>query len=531
MRQRSAGEKVTGAISWTLVPRATQLCVSVVTSIFIVRTLGQYNYGTLSVLRTILAVGVVFLGFGLGHAINRFVPELRVTGPREGGRRLLLRSLRLQFALWAGVCALLLLLRPLLLERFPTYADLLILGSLLSILEVTAGTLNQYALATYRAREMALANSFSALVLAGALAGLLRSGLLVEGVLLASAISNLAIVTLLSLSLRRSFRDAATPPASPAPSLTDPAALAPAGDLSAAPMPPERGAGSGMFPWKRLLAYALPWIPNNILLYVIWRQSETLLLGIYRTREEAGLFDLAYKLPQMVLEFVPGAVYPLVLAGFAETATRAKERMPEVIATFYRLLFFVVAPLSVMGMAMGDLLLRTMYGADMAGAGIYCQAFFLIFALSFFGTPLSMTVYIVEKVWINLVLNIAYGVVTIGLDLILIPRYGLLGATIPTGIVTALTPIVRYLVARRYMSGITIPWRFIGRCYLASLPLALLFWAKQWCHSPWQTALLLLAAAVATLLSYRLFHVLGREERNFLSRSRLPARHLILRLL
>jgi len=95
-----------------------------------------------------------------------------------------------------------------------------------------------------------------------------------------------------------------------------------------------------------------------------------------------------------------------------------------VIASYYRLLFFFVAPLSMFGLAMGDVLLARMYGAQMAQAGVYCQAFFLIFTLSFFGTPLSMTVYVVEKVWVNMVLNIGYAIVTVGLDLLLIRGWG-----------------------------------------------------------------------------------------------------------
>jgi hypothetical protein len=64
-----------------------------------------------------------------------------------------------------------------------------------------------------------------------------------------------------------------------------------------------------------------------------------------------------------------------------------------------------------------------------------------------------MTVYIFEKVWVNVLLNVAYGVVVLGLDLLLIPRYGLLGATIPTSLVTVTTPFVRYAIARRYLDN------------------------------------------------------------------------------
>lgn len=509
----SAGQKVAGAISWTIVPRFVQLAASVFTSIITVRTLREFDYGTLSVLRTILILSVVVLGLGLGQALNRFIPELRVRDRRDEGRRLLYRSLFLQAAAWATACLALLALRGLLRDLYPTYADLLLLGVFLALTEVAAGTINQYAVASYRTRELALASSLGTLVLAALTGWLLHLGLRIPAVLIAGAAGWTVNAVVLGFLLWRGR------PARPAP--------APAPDATA----PATRVGDGQFPWGRLFSYALPWVPQYILTFVVWRQSETLLLGIFRPREEAGFFDLAYKLPQLILEFVPGAIYPLVLAGFAETATVARERMTAVIDTYYRFLFFVTAPLSLLGLAMGDVLLARMYGESMAVGGPYCQAFFAIFAISFLGTPLSMTVYVIEKVWVNVLLTILYGVVTLGLDLLLIPRYGILGATIPTALVTCITPVVRWAIARRYLPGITIPWRFILRAYAASAPLLLLFWAKRWAVDLPRTGLILGLSALLTLAAYRWVRVLGPVERDFLARSKVPARRWILKLL
>jgi len=282
----------------------------------------------------------------------------------------------------------------------------------------------QYAIASYRTREMALATSLGTLVLAGGTVLLLRLGTRVPGVLIASAAGFAATTIALAILLRRESSNRVEIPRF-APATETESAESPGGDFRTTP-------GTIEVDWRRFLGYALPWVPNFILLFVVWRQSETLLLGIFRSREEAGFFDLAYKLPMLVLEFVPSAIYPLVLAGFAETATLARGRMTAVIWTYYRLLFFIVTPLALLGVAMGDTLLARMYGEKHGAAGSYCQVFFLVFALGFLGTPLSMTVYILEKVWVNVLLNVGYGVVVLGLDLLLIPRYGLLGATIPT---------------------------------------------------------------------------------------------------
>ncbi len=498
---KSTREKVTGAFAWTLLPRAVQLVVSIFTSILIVRSLGEFEYGTLSVLRTPLALVTLLAGLGLGQALNRFVPELRVQDRANEGRALLMRCLSMQTAVWAVTTVILLALRGYLTANFPTYGDLLILGALLSVTEVLNGTLSQYAIASYRTREMAAGVTVGSLVLALATAGLLHLGLQVEGVLLGAALGQIAGLAVLVGVLRRqqtSTSASATPPAP--------------------------------FPTRRLLGYALPWMPNNLLNYVVWRQSETIFLGIYRTRQEAGFFDLAYKLPQLALEFLPSAVYPLLLAGFSETATVRRESMPWFVSLYYRLLYFVVAPISVLGFVLGDLAIRVLYGEPMAPAGPYAQAFFLIFAVTFLGTPLSMAVYVAEKVWVNLLLNIGYATLNVGLDILLIPRYGLLGATIPTAIVGAIVPFVRWFIARRYMPGLTIPWRFIGRCYLASASAVWLFALKPYAQGFGGLLGLSLLGILTIAISYRLLRVLGKDEREFLSRSHLPGRDLVLRL-
>ncbi len=515
----TTGQKVSGALAWTLIPRIVQMAGGLFTSILIVRTLGDFDYGTLSVLRTVLVFVVVVCGFGMGQALNRFVPELRVVDRRRAGRLLLYRALLVQSGVWLAVCLLMMAAGPRIREAYPTYGDLLLLGVGLSIFQVAAGTFTQYAVASYRTREMALATALGTAFLAAATVVVLRIGMRVDGVLVATAIGYGATILGMAALLARSRQPR-----------SEYSGGHPAREQeSAAASPP--GPAPLRFPWRRLMAYAVPWIPNNLLNFVVWRQSETLLLGIFKGRELAGYFDLAYKLPQMILEFIPGSVYPVVLAGLAETATLRRERMRKAIYTYYQLLFFVVAPLCVLGLAMGDVLLVRMYGGSLAQAGPYCQAFFVIFTISFFGTPLSMAVYVMEKVWLNLLLNIAYGVVTVGLDLILIPKYGLLGATIPTGIVTALTPFVRYWIARRYMGDLQIPWAFLGRVFLASAPLLGLFWLKQYADTWRMVFVLMFGSAVVTLLFYRLLRVLGPEEREFLRNSRIPMKDHLLRIL
>ncbi|MCA9728711.1 MAG: hypothetical protein KC729_13560, partial [Candidatus Eisenbacteria bacterium] len=128
----STREKMTGAMAWTFVPRIVQTIVSVGTSMLIFRTMREFDLGTLKVLQAFLSVVVILISFGLGQALNRFIPEIRLQGTSLESRGLLYRSLLVQSGIWVVVCAGMLLARPFLDARFPSYASVLILGVLLS---------------------------------------------------------------------------------------------------------------------------------------------------------------------------------------------------------------------------------------------------------------------------------------------------------------------------------------------------------------------------------------------------------------
>ncbi len=499
--QGSTRDKTTGALYWTFLPRIVQMAITLVTSVYIVKSLGDFEYGRLKALDPILRVIIIGISFGLGQALNRFVPEIRLQNPGSEARALLYRCLGIQSLLWLATLGGIFLLRGFLYEVQHEYAPLLILGVLLSIVEIWAQSLNAYATASYKTREVAVGISAGSIFMAAATWYLLSRGLKIEGVLWSLAIGHAANVVFLTVLLRR---------------LHEPE--------SSLAVPQSR------FPLGRLFRYALPWVPNNALHFVVWRSSETVFLTRYHEPELSAYFDRAYALPQLTMEFIPLAMHSLLLASFSESSTVSKERMPNFIAYYYRLLFFVVVPIAYGGIAIGDLLLTTLY-PDLAPAGPYCRVFFFIFMLTFFGTPLSMAVYVIEKVWVNLLLNVAYGVVTIGLDLLLIPKYGLIGAIIPTAIVTALTPFVRYWIARRYVPGIRIPWGFIGRVYVAAAPVLGLLLLRPYLDGFMGLLLAALYAAVATLIGYRLFRVLGPTEREFIANSKLPGRDWVLRIL
>jgi O-antigen/teichoic acid export membrane protein len=79
-----------------------------------------------------------------------------------------------------------------------------------------------------------------------------------------------------------------------------------------------------------------------------------------------------------------------------------------------------------------------------------------------------MVLYVLEKTHVNLLVYVLLAIINVGLDLVLIPKYGVPGAMIPVAIAIAAQPVVYFLAVRRLVPDVSIPFRFIGRCFFAS---------------------------------------------------------------
>lgn len=487
---------VGGALGWSVISRLIQFGLSLAGSIIVVRALGPDHYGMLTVLKTALAFVAALCSLGLGQAALRYLPSARAQGEAGLARFIINRVIVWQLIAWIVAVLIVWAGRGIVVRlAFPLMADYFLLGTVLVGAELAFLTTNYFTTAFYDTRSLSLVTLAGAAVYLGVAVLTLRLGYDVPGVMVATATSYVAMSITLAVRAERHLRRFPAPPAGgvKGPDLTD----------------------------RGLFRYSLPFAAIGILNLIVWRQSESILLAHYRTMRESGFWDLAYRTPQMLMEFVPGAIWPLLMAGFSEIYTRDREKLNRAISVYYKLLFLLVAPISIIGAAVGDRAIVAFYGDEMHIAGHYCQILFLVFAASYLATPLSMAFFVLERPWWNLGQSLVNAVVLIGLDLLLIPRFGLTGALIPMTVVILASPgINRWLLGRLgFRPGI--PWGFLARIYLAAIPCALLYPARLVLHGKVPVALAVLLAALLYVVCLRLFRVLGEDEEELLLRSKL----------
>jgi O-antigen/teichoic acid export membrane protein len=490
------------AMFWSVLARVGRFVLGLASSIIIVRALGKDDYGVLSLLRVVLVFAGIIAGAGMGQSLLKFLPLLKVAGDQEGARRIVRWVIAVQIAVWVVLLVLSYLLSGWFesMFSFDGVGAILWIAVGLELFELAFKLVSQILNAYYDTKLLGVANIVGHAVFIVSLLVLLPAGYGVLGVFVATALGNLASTLIVTRNAASHLGKGRAPE------------------------------GPGAVDWSRLFRFSLPFAVIGVLNIIVWRQSETIFLAHFRGAAEAGFFDLAYRLPQTALEFVPLTVWPIIMAGVSEVYAKDQSKLNKAIDRYYRMLFLLCAPVCVIGVTLGGRMIPILYGEAMAPAALPTQLFFLIFPLSFFGTPLSMALYVIEKSHANLLVYTLLAVINVGLDLLLIPRFGVIGAIIPVGLAIAVSPFVYRYVLARYVSGTRIPFRFIGKSFLASSPVLIMLPFAGLIRGVFELCVATCVACALVVFTAKKIRLLGKEELDMLGSVPIPAVNRLLKL-
>jgi len=494
-----ATRQVGRAVFWSVLAKTGRFFLGLVSSVIVVRGLGEHDYGVLSLARSILAFVLVIASVGLRQSLLRFLPEMRVAGDRRGARGFVLRVFAFQAAVWVVLLVASYVFSDRLDSIFKSdgIGQVLVVAISLAAFELFFTLVTHVLNAHYDTRLLSLATVLSHVVYVGGLL-LMLGHMTVTGVFVAGAAGHLVAVLILGRKLSTLLGGGEAPEG-------------------------RSGIASG-----RLLRFSLPFALIGILNVIVWRQSETLFIFYFHGAAMTGFFDLAYRLPQTILEFIPGAVWPIVLAGFSEVYARDASSLRAAIEKYYKMLFLLSTPICLFGVTFGGRAIPILFGDAMSPAALPTQLFFGIFTVSFFGTPLSMSLYVMEKSHVNLLIYLVLAVVNVGLDLLLIPRFGIMGAVLPVAIVISITPVIYQVVVARYVEGVRIPFGFIARCFLAASPILVFLPFTSWVDGVVELVVVAVVSIGAVVLAAKWTRLIGPEEFELLESVPLPvARRLL----
>jgi len=191
---------------------------------------------------------------------------------------------------------------------------------------------------------------------------------------------------------------------------------------------------------KRALKYAITVAGTFSLNYVVWRHAEVLFLGLYRPVEEVGYYTLASKLPGSLMQLIPYVLGAVLLPAVSEQFGRGDmKRLRGIYVTAARYLMMLAFPLAAAGIALARPLILLLYGAEYTPVILLMQIIFIPFAMRGISQAATSVIYGTNEPAFILKVVLLLAFLNLGLNLWLVPRYGVLGAAIGSSVPRLLT--------------------------------------------------------------------------------------------
>lgn len=426
-------------IFWTVSGKACVQFLLFAVSVLLTRYLGTERLGIYATLLVIPAFVRLLNSLGLETLINKKLPELNVHDPSGRQGRFLVRRLvsgRLFATL--GFCGLLYWLLPYYLAfiqqpellRYRTalivYFFVITLDSMMSTLFMTL----------LRYKVVAVTETVCSMLNLGFLAVFIFLDFGIFGILYAyilSLVVNLLIY--LGLSMK---------------------------DMKGETEPPDWGE----MPHLAWVSYAI-----SLLSFGLMTQSDIVIMNYFQVDNEGiGYYHLATGLAAM-LAFVVAGVGPLALSIFSETYARdSAAGLSKVWCEIVGFCAFLTAPIYVFALCNAESLLTFVYGTAFSGAAVVFSLYVLFAGVqTVLGTNFTVsTLFVIQRRDVAMRSTVEGSLANVVLNLILIPRYGVMGAVAATGSVMVYM-VLRQLFAIKKEIDILPVFPAMGRSFLYSL--------------------------------------------------------------
>ena len=180
--------------------------------------------------------------------------------------------------------------------------------------------------------------------------------------------------------------------------------------------------------WPELFLAALPFGISSIS-YAFMRRFDTVFMSFVLTDAAVGWYNVPWTLISMVLliaQSIAAAMYPSMVRSYAEDP----ESLPEVIWQAIKYLLIVCLPVALGGTVLADRIIIALYGEEFVNSVAVLQTMLWalpsLFVLELLGRVAS-TLHLERPA---AKINLINAVITIVLDLILIPPMGIVGAAL-----------------------------------------------------------------------------------------------------
>jgi O-antigen/teichoic acid export membrane protein len=199
--------------------------------------------------------------------------------------------------------------------------------------------------------------------------------------------------------------------------------------------------------WRRLLATSLP-LGLALAINALYFRADTLIISLYRPYDDVGLYTLAYRMLEFTIPLGTvflTSVFPVISRQVAE----GEGRVTDTIQVSWNLFVVLGAPLVAGGAILAPQIIDLAGGAEFDGSVTPLQVLLVAGALSWVNGVFGYALIAKERQASALWLNAAGLAFNVGLNLALVPAYGIVAAAIVTAASEVLILLGSYLLMRR----------------------------------------------------------------------------------
>lgn len=188
---------------------------------------------------------------------------------------------------------------------------------------------------------------------------------------------------------------------------------------------------------KRLKNYNLSVLAIILCDKIVWDKSENFFLGRLCSATEIGFYNLGFNICQKFTSILPSTFWRVLFPAMSNySGVGDLEKVKRLFFITTRYLAFVAFPIGVSGAILSYQMIHYLYGHEFIGAQRVLQIMFLTSIFTSLCGPGSAVLYGYEKQSFIYKLGCIMAVVNIILDIILIKKFGALGAAVCYAITT-----------------------------------------------------------------------------------------------
>ncbi len=512
-KTQSTTKKVMTGIYWNLIGKVLTMIVTLLVSVVIVRSLGVRNYGTYAFVFTLFYLVAPIWKLGIEDTLNKFVPEFLALGDSSLAKAIIKYGVLIQLTV-AGLFSITVYfwiesLTATLgsIGLFPNDPELIPYLRLISLWIVP----NSFSALTGVILVSIFDQKFLNIVVA--LKNLSTSCFVIAVLLTGFGISEIIIVTILVETFFALVKFIRTVFKFRIPSESANTAVVSKNVR------------------KRLIRYAAIMIAIPLVNFIIWKRSENYLIGLFRSLEEVGFYNLAYSSSQNMLEKTNQLIGEMGIAAYAEVQVQGFSGLNKSCKMHAKFLYLYAVPVAFGALTLAEQFIIIFYTEAMRPSIFPFQILLIAFCVGLLGAPMHTALNVLEKNDLILKINAVSAVALVATQIFLITQFGILGAVFGVLIFQIANNGFFLYITRKYVGGNFLPIKNLAKYILSgALMVLILLVGKFFVITELFTfiAFVLIGAGVY-LLGLKLVKAFDSEDLHIIRQSDFPLKKFILK--